>query len=327
MAEQTREEKEKAIQIVSLAINVRESKIMKLRNFLSSASLFVVLMNISMPAQACSVPDVLTRKDYAAADIVFEGTVKAIHPTIRSLTWAGETREQIMGLDITFNIDKLVKGHLEHHIVRVSWKHGTFGYPDSVKRFHDRYGENVRVGLISPEAMTDSCNRRMNSRRKTETGFEIDIVDISCNHNYTGGNSKDPRTELPANQPFILNGFCTGPYMIPLTSRRDDPSRDLSKSEIEGENLLFQNYAEVEDFVRPFLKANPDVALNYDAKLTTRKYLMDEFTRYGNIDQKNEDDETQHFLKRTREIFEREIKWYKEREARALKAQSSERVK
>lgn len=282
-------------------------------------------------ASACPTYDHLTRKDFAAANVVFEGTVAAIHPTIIDYNFREDIKERVSAMDITFNVEKVIRGSLEQRSIRVGWIHGTFGYPRSISELRQQYGENLRVGLITPEGMTDHCNRRLNTK-KTETGWESELIEIKCKAGYRGQNSPDSRSGYPSDRAFILNKGCTGPYMYEVTSLRDDPSRDLSRNEIGEEGFQLANRKEVSDFTRAYIKENPIMAAQYSTDKPTRESFMRDLSTYANFDMsrleplwgltsKNLDDmsdqdfEAFQFMGMATRIFENEYKYYQRRNA------------
>lgn len=282
-------------------------------------------------ASACPSHDQLTRKDFAAANVVFEGTVAAIHPTKRKFTYGGKTSERVVGMDITFNIGNVIRGSLEQRSIRVGWIHGTFGYPRSISELREWYGETLRIGLITPEGMTDDCSRHRNIK-KTETGFERELIKINCKVGYGAENSPDARSGYPSDKAYILNGYCTGPYMFKVTSLRDDPSRDLSRNKIGEEGFQLANSKEVSNFTRAYIKENPEMAAQYSTDKHVRATFMRDLSTYANFDvsrlepledltPKDYDDmseqgiEAYFFIKLAARVFENEYKYYQIRKA------------
>jgi len=272
--------------------------------------LAVTLLGVSQPASSCSTADYLIRVDYAAADLVFEGKIKALHPTFTEYDRGGKIVEQVTGLDVTFDVEKLIRGKQQGPTLRVSWIHGTFGYPKSLDDLHDSYRGQVRVGLITPAAMIDDCSRNDYSKPDEVT----DIIKIKCKRGYVAYKSKDPRAGLPANQAFILNGFCTGPYMFPTTSLRDDPTRDLSKFIIGDEGFQFENGAEVEYFYRYFVSSYPDIAASYEDKQSSQDFFVKELLLYANISPDSTDAQTQEIVDSFVQGFEGRREWFIETE-------------
>lgn len=288
---------------------------------------------VSFPhiASACPTYDFLTRKDFAAANVVFEGTVTAIHPTIKEFTVGDETNERVIALDITFDIEKVVRGSPDQRFIRVSWIHGTFGYPRSIEELRETYGEKLRVGLITPEAMTDDCSRQINTK-KTAAGYKSELIKINCKMGYRAENSSDPRSGYPTPKPFIMNGPCTGPYMFETTSRRDDPSRDLSKNVVGKEVFQLENRKEITEFTRAYIERHPDKAQKYSGDAGVQQSFMEDLSTFSNFDvsrleplkkltYKDFDDmsleqvEAFFFMKLARRVFENEYEYYQRRNA------------
>lgn len=209
----------------------------------------LALLFLADSAMACPSLRALVDSDFEVADIVFEGKVDAIHPTIRHNSYS--KNEQITAYEITFRIDEIIRGELHEkyklptrrngQFIRVGWKHGTFGYPSTYSEFVKQYGMKLRVGLTTHELFEKLCP--LKDTRVTR-GNEQSVIEQRryCDIHYTGFSDFELNAE---SMPYILNGPCTGPYMLPLNSHRDNPARDKSKLPTsEGE--YWQNYQENE---------------------------------------------------------------------------------
>lgn len=162
-------------------------------------------------AFGCRQTKSLTEEDYSHADIVFVGTVIAIHPTFKLLDpekpkkpWE---RDRVTDFDITFKVDDVIRGKLQTKNIRVGWIHGTFGYPDSFENFVRLYGRQLRVGLTTPDSFERDCE------------IVIGRSSPNCKPHFTGYYNRDADTKS-----YILNGGCSGPYMLPVNSDRDNLS-------------------------------------------------------------------------------------------------------
>ena len=248
-------------------------------------------------ANGCPTYSDLTRKGYAAADIVFEGSVSTFHPALAKSHPVAKRPETAVGAEITFIIETVIKGTLDQRTIRVAWRHGTFGHPNSLTEFHKQYGENLRIGIITPDSMIDDCNRRT-TRKNKDTGLDQMVtLKIRCKKGYTGriydgaqfvdGAQIDDGIQFGkiTHPVFILNGHCTGPYMIPVDSVKDSQSRDISKFTIGDERFNWAADGEVSDFVWAFALEHPEIVATYRDEQSSRDFVKREFIAFGNIDQ------------------------------------------
>lgn len=199
-------------------------------------SLFLLLpLLILGTANACIVPRGLTKKDVAFAEVMFEGEISEI--------------KQETNVELVFKVDKVLRGDLVDDEISAVWFHGTFGYPKDIDEFVDRYGQKLRVALIMPSQAQKHCKLVVQVKR--HKGIFIAIPSHGrCSADYAGFGYVSGLDY----QPLVLNGPCSGPYMIDLekenTPNFDTPRFNNRLQILTSGEVLFriaQRYSELLD--------------------------------------------------------------------------------
>lgn len=271
------------------------------------------MTGLSSIAAACPALDFLTRDDFAEADIVFEGRAVALHPTLTQYERDGKSLERAVGMEITFAVDDVIRGEWKEQRIKLGWVNGTFGYPRNFAEFEERYGTDLRVGVLSAASLKDDCSRRV-VKSNTEEGIIYDTVQIKCSDRYTGNLYSDPQYGTADLSGFILNGYCTGPYMLPVSSLRDDPRRDLSLRQIGDEGFYLENHKELSVIMRDVIKAYPDQASKYETDEKAQSFILDKILSAANVDQTRSGYEYDLFIKELKLQYNSVYKIYLERQ-------------
>ena len=163
--------------------------------------------------------------------MVFEGEVVAIHPKTKLVPSRrkinpGDKPEEIariVGMDITFDVQKVIRGDIELGEVRVGWhRRGTHGYyPETFSVFEQTWGTLVRVGLTTPDVFKRYCSEKHVSHIPAKSSGEHDErlhkTKIVCTRNASGFHGKDASTKA-----YVFSAGCFDePYMIPVLSNAD----------------------------------------------------------------------------------------------------------
>lgn len=199
----------------------------------SYATLIPLLLSLfsAQAASACMFYAPLDPADYALPDVVFEGEVVAIHPETKLVPSRrkispedkpGEISE-VVGMDITFNVLKIIRGDIEFGEVRVGWhRRGTHGYyPETLPVFEQRWGTLVRVGLTTPDVFKQYCSEEHVPHVPAKSSGEHDgrqnKIKTVCTRDASGFHAKDASTKT-----YVFSAGCFDePYMIPVLSNAD----------------------------------------------------------------------------------------------------------
>lgn len=178
-----------------------------------------------IPSQACLFYKPLTLEQYEVASVVFEGEVIAIHPESKMISGFGKTnntkKERIVGLNITFNVTKVVRGNIPLGEIRVGWNRGGAHpiYPKTLAEFKDNWGKGkLRVGLTTPELFAETCNKEIVPNHKNyKTNQTDEREQLICEKSASGFYGKEAATK-----PYIYSAGCfDDPYMVPVDSNAD----------------------------------------------------------------------------------------------------------
>ena len=155
-------------------------------------------------AGACTIFQALNNEDFEQAEVVFEGSLLAIHPSIYPLDVSippyssplyNGPSERIHAMDVSFSVSKVIKGDLEKNTIRVGWAKGwAVGYPKSFRAFEKKYGRDVKVGLTTPNMRKRLC--------------DLKDEQLFCKVSYTG--LWQENSDIKS---YIMNAPCSGPYM------------------------------------------------------------------------------------------------------------------
>ncbi len=172
--------------------------------FLFACLFFLAL---SGTALACGSQGFLNHHDEAFADVIFEGEIKAIRPTIY---WNSHSeREQVRQMELIFDVSSVLRGELREEPLIVGWKNSFGGYPKTFEEFTKRYGTRMRVALTTPRQVEKFCRNEF--VKGIRRGEKYEEMRWSCDVARYGGFLDEERATT---MPFILNGACTNPYMF-----------------------------------------------------------------------------------------------------------------
>ena len=166
------------------------------------------LLSCSQSALACGSLGFLNHHDEAFADVIFEGEIKAIRPT---LYWNKHSeREQVREIDLIFEVSSVLRGDLPEGRLVVGWESSFGGYPSTFAEFTKRYGTELRVALITPRQIEKFCREGLTQYTRG-TGEKFEKMRWSCDVNYGGTYNTDRVKAMP----FVLTQPCSRPYMFP----------------------------------------------------------------------------------------------------------------
>ena len=182
-------------------------------------------------ASACLYYTPLNPSDYDLPAVVFEGKVVAVHPEIKLVPnrWksSGDDEpneiEQVVGLDITFDVQKVIRGDISLGEVRVGWnRRGTHAiYPATLSDFKREWGTLVRVGLTTPDLFGKYCKEKEIPYTPAISSGESQArhrrKETICSREASGFHAKDATTKT-----YVFSARCFDePYMIPILSNAD----------------------------------------------------------------------------------------------------------
>lgn len=191
---------------------------------LKRSLLFLAPLLISNTAQACITYRGLTKSDVAFAEVMFEGEIAEY----KAQTYVNPhtKRTQVRSVELVFNVENVLRGKLDQKTVSARWIHGTFGYPLDQGEFVERYGQKLRVALMMPTQAEKHCKRVLKFEK--HTGLLIAIPSYGrCSAQFAGFGYVSGLDY----KPMVLNGPCSGPYMINLDEG----------SNVDFGDLRFQN--------------------------------------------------------------------------------------
>ncbi len=161
-----------------------------------SLSLFSAL------ALACLTTQELTEELKGHADLIFEGEAVSYRPS--KMRTRGKGMQPAV---IEFNVVKTLKG-TKVKTVKAHWINGSFGESPSLAEFKKRFGQKVKVGLISPMGFDKIVDCRM--RRYTNAGSGQVTEKETCSSPLLGY-GRTPK-DKPKNH-WVVQGPCTPPFI------------------------------------------------------------------------------------------------------------------
>ncbi len=167
--------------------------------------IFLLGSMLSSPAVACRTTEDLTNELKGHADLVFEGEAVAYTPS--KVRAPGKGMQPAV---IEFKVAKQIKGE-KRKTVKAHWINGTFGESRSLVDFKKRYGNRVKVGLITPKGFEKIVDCRM--RRYTNAGTGKVTEKESCTSPLIGYGRTSK--EKPKHN-WVVQGPCTTPFVEPL---------------------------------------------------------------------------------------------------------------
>jgi len=205
----------------------------KFRRLILSTLLSVLFSLFSVQTtSACLFYAPLTSSDYELPTVVFEGEVIAIHPEIKlvpnprqhSSEDKSKEIERVVGVDITFNVQKVIRGDLKLGSILVGWnRRGTHGYyPKTLSDFKRDWGTFLRVGLTTPDLFQKHCKEQdvfYGSLVKSNARYVLHSKEkkIVCSKEASGFYAKDAMTKF-----YVFSAGCFDePYMISVSSNAD----------------------------------------------------------------------------------------------------------
>lgn len=151
----------------------------------------LIFLGLASSAQACMIQQPLTEQDMNQAQTVFIG--KAVRY---------EKSKPPKPARITFDVEKILQGREVKDEITVSWIHGTFGMPETLRKFRKKYGRTTKVGILFPDTFPETCKMVTSRNGLGEVLPEREL----CRSDFIGSRKSE--------QIWVLNKPCSGPYMM-----------------------------------------------------------------------------------------------------------------
>ncbi len=144
----------------------------------------------------------LTEAQIDKADVIFIG-----HPVKVSVSSKPSTK----GIHvITFNVEKVLKGKVIGSQIEVYWQNGTFGEPDTLPEFRERFGSHNKVGIIMPQTIKShtKCgpvSSHIGGKRITSIDCNLDLPLPFL-----------PQPNLNFDLPWIISDVCSPAFIFKM---------------------------------------------------------------------------------------------------------------